>query len=109
MKMLYRRSGRRNQLTALLLGAAAALVLLSWSPQAKADSIVRPGSRPMFATFGFGPSISIASSFGAYTHTQMAIEQEFGYHFSGDGEGPATSRKGSARLLSPVSLVGVEP
>jgi len=38
----------------------------------------------MFVTFGVGPSIGLS-----YSGTQVKLAQDFGYHFFGDGSGPA--------------------
>jgi len=38
----------------------------------------------MFVTLGVGPSIGLS-----YNGTQAKLAQDFGYHFSGEGDGPA--------------------
>jgi hypothetical protein len=58
------------------------------------ESVVRPSSRGMFAGFGIGPSIGIlgCNDTGCDTDAsfnQLKIAEEIGFHFSGDGEGPA--------------------
>ncbi|MBI4702976.1 MAG: hypothetical protein HY744_17810 [Deltaproteobacteria bacterium] len=53
--------------------------------------VLRPGSRPMFAVAGFGPSFfGLAGKYGrGAALTRFRLTQEFGYHFSHTTEGPA--------------------
>lgn len=61
------------------------LLLFAFIRQAEAiPRVVRPSTRPWFATFGFGPAIKIDD-----LPNQFKIEQVIGYHFMGTGEGPA--------------------
>jgi len=55
------------------------------SPARAIPSVLRAGSRPMFASFHLGPAIELTGDWGS----QLKIGQEFGYHFSGRFEGPA--------------------
>jgi len=52
--------------------------------EARAD-MLDPGTRPAFATFALGPAIGVVD----FPITQFKLEQELGYHFSGDSSGPA--------------------
>jgi hypothetical protein len=71
-----------------LVATAVALFVSATSPEsAEAQDILAPGTRPMFAALGLGPAILVAPSSGGFT--QFKLEQEFGYHFSGDSSGPA--------------------
>lgn len=81
-----------------LLGSLAVGIVLCSAGTARADDgdddVLRPSSRPMFATFGVGPSIGITgcNNSGCSTNasfTQFKLTQDFGYHFMGEGEGPA--------------------
>lgn len=64
--------------------------------QGKARQIIPPSTRPMFFTVGIGPSFWALNDRrvgrfglrrGHYERAKLAFD--FGYHFSGDGEGPA--------------------
>jgi hypothetical protein len=48
--------------------------------------ILRPGTRPMWASGAFGPAIKLSDSLG-----QFKLTQTFGYHFSGTAKGPAVA------------------
>ena len=69
-------------LTAGLLGAAT---LACGASEARAQDIIAPGTRPMWAALALGPAIGVVD----FPVTQFKLEQEFGYHFSGDSSGPA--------------------
>ncbi len=69
-------------LTAGLLGAAT---LACGATEARAQDIIEPGTRPMWAALALGPAIGVVD----VGVTQFKLEQEFGYHFSGDSSGPA--------------------
>jgi hypothetical protein len=71
------------RLLATSVGLAALFGLIA--PAQAYPPMVQPSTRPMFATFGFGPSILIEPGSG----TQFKITQAFGYHLFGGGEGPA--------------------
>jgi len=80
----------------LACAAAVLALVLGWSSSATAqeDDLLRPSERPMFATFGLGPALGITGCgsggcSSAASFTQFKLIQEFGYHFSGTGEGPA--------------------
>jgi len=68
-------------LFALTLLAGAAL------PAHAIPPILRPGTRPMWASGGFGPGISLEGAWGY--GSQFKLVQTFGYHFSGTAVGPA--------------------
>ena len=74
---------RPHQLTLLAMVTAAGVTLMA--PDAAADDILRPGTRPMWAALTLGPTIGVSN----FQVTQFKLEQEFGYHFSGDSSGPA--------------------
>ncbi|HHH10471.1 MAG TPA: hypothetical protein ENK23_00125 [Sorangium sp.] len=71
--------------TRLLLAAAAATGLTLAAPDAVAGDILAPGTRPMWVAGAIGPTLGISN----LTVNQFKLEQEFGYHFSGDSSGPA--------------------
>lgn len=61
---------------AILVGVAA--------PAEAIPPVLRPGTRPMWAAFSFGPAINVTKSV-----TQFKLIETFGYHFSGTASGPA--------------------
>jgi hypothetical protein len=70
---------------AILFAALAALAITALPLRSEAvPPLLRPATRGMFATFGFGPAIQIE-----WLPGQFKIEQAFGWHFSGTGAGPA--------------------
>ncbi|MBW2452944.1 MAG: hypothetical protein JRI68_00440 [Deltaproteobacteria bacterium] len=76
------------------LGIALALVLGMASDAQAAPQILRPSTRPMFFTGGVGPvfwGLNARSSRwgGRGVYTRFKTGLDFGWHFSGDGEGPA--------------------
>jgi hypothetical protein len=82
---------------ALLLTTWSASAAPSDSPpdsQPDEDSVVRPSTRPFVVSVGLGPSLGIVgcSDSGcdsASRFNQFKLTQDFGYHFFGEGEGPA--------------------
>jgi hypothetical protein len=64
------------------MGAAT---LMATTSEAEAQGLVDDGTRPMWAALQLGPAFNLDPGFGAF----FKLEQEFGYHFSGDNEGPA--------------------
>ncbi len=57
-----------------------------------APQILRPSTRPMFFTGGVGPvfwGLNHSSRYSRGLYTRFKTGLDFGYHFSGDGEGPA--------------------
>lgn len=72
----------RRWLVAGLLGAGT---LALSAGEARAQDLLEPGTRPMWAALAFGPAIGVVD----FPVTQFKLEQEFGYHFSGDSSGPA--------------------
>jgi hypothetical protein len=69
-----------------LYATAVALCSLAWAGVSSAQGMLEPGTRPMFVDVGLGPAILVLPGGG---FTQFKLEQEFGYHFSGDSAGPA--------------------
>jgi len=65
------------------IALVALAVLLAWASPAQAGDVLRPGSKPWFATFALGPSIFVEPS----GHTLFKMSQEIGHHFSGDASG----------------------
>ena len=100
-ELQHHRNGnaRSSSLLARALVGAGVIVgmLVSWAPEAAAaPEILRPGTRPWAATLGFGPSFIVST--GAYSGHwadagrgayQLSLQQEIGYHFQGESEGPA--------------------
>jgi hypothetical protein len=83
-----------------LVGSAVTLgLLLGMAAEAQAaPQILRPGTRPWEADFGFGPSFIAYNNYHHYDHSywhdrrgdfQFKMMQQIGYHFSGDASGPA--------------------
>ncbi len=64
---------------------AFAAVTTLGAASADAQEILDPGTRPMWAALHLGPAIGVVN----INVTQFKLEQEFGYHFSGDSSGPA--------------------
>ncbi|MFH1131744.1 MAG: hypothetical protein V1754_10435, partial [Pseudomonadota bacterium] len=62
------------------------LLFFSWtSPaSAKIPTILQPTKHAFFASFGMGPAIGLHN-----ISSQFKLTQEFGWHFWGDGSGPA--------------------
>ncbi|PIE19427.1 MAG: hypothetical protein CSA65_02550 [Proteobacteria bacterium] len=82
---MHTSSRRHAGRTAILFAALTALLVTGAPLQAEAaPPILRPATRGMFATFGFGPAIRLDDWPG-----QFQIEQAFGWHFNGTGSGPA--------------------
>ena len=77
-------SPRRIRL-ARLAGHLSLAAVLGSAATAQAD-ILDPGTRPAFASFGLGPAIGAVNLGGV---TQFKMEQQLGYHFSGDSSGIA--------------------
>ncbi|MCK5798228.1 MAG: hypothetical protein KAI47_13640, partial [Deltaproteobacteria bacterium] len=76
---------RARLLKPALVALAAGLIIASVPKTSEAvPPILRPATHPMFATFGLGPAIGLTN----YA-TQFKLEQAFGWHFGGSGEGPA--------------------
>lgn len=62
------------------------LAVLLWFPsQAEANSFLRPATRPLVYSFGFGPAIGIVNRLT----TDFQFSNTFGYHLSGGAEGLA--------------------
>lgn len=75
----------RTMIKALSIAAlAAAASPISSAAHAQTGDALRPGTRPMFATFGVGPAAGLSGSV-----TQLKIAEAFGYHLSGDSSGLA--------------------
>lgn len=100
------RSRRRLAVRAGLFAGVAAVGVAVLPGEALAvPEILQPSTRPFFFTGGIGPSILMAGDYGlGWGHrgcygylggcyrgadAQFMLQLEFGYHFSGDGEGPA--------------------
>ena len=66
-------------------GLAIAAALLTSTIESRAQDLVEPSTNPMWASLSLGPAIGVAN----FPTTQFKLTQEFGYHFSGEGEGPA--------------------
>ncbi len=78
----------------IALSLALALLLSGGLAEAKKPAVLRPGTHPWFVTGGVGPSFGLQGCARGrcashYTISQLKIAPEFGYHFSGDFEGPA--------------------
>ncbi|MEZ4442393.1 MAG: hypothetical protein R3B72_25085 [Polyangiaceae bacterium] len=85
--MIACHSVRRRVASHLAIAAAAIGTLVVAVPEAQAaDDIIAPGTRPMWAALALGPAIGVVNAPG---FTQFKLEEEFGYHFSGDSSGPA--------------------
>lgn len=69
--------------------ALAAGLLTSDSAHADAQDIIPESTRPMFFTVGVGPTFYGLGARGDLRGEHGQIGFDFGYHFSGDGEGPA--------------------
>ncbi len=75
------------------MGIALAVVLGPAFDAGAAPQILRPSTRPMFFTGGVGPVFfglnerNVRPRGGVYSRIKLGLD--FGYHFSGDGEGPA--------------------
>lgn len=73
------------------LAALTLLTALTFAPDASAEDVVRPSTRPMWAALGLGPSISVLAcgngGCGDGSFTQFKLTQEFGYHVNGSGDG----------------------
>jgi hypothetical protein len=68
-----------------VLSLFALTVLIGSALPAQAiPPILRPGTRPMWASGAFGPAINLSDAWG-----QFKLTQTFGYHFSGTAAGPA--------------------
>ncbi|MBI4951608.1 MAG: hypothetical protein HY908_06215 [Myxococcales bacterium] len=101
------RGARRRLLGPVLVAVAGVAVGVCASPgEAHAvPEILEPSTRPWFFTGGIGPSIVMAGDYGlGWGHrgcdwrwggcwggadAQFMLQVEIGYHFSGDGAGPA--------------------
>jgi len=84
----------------LRLGLAASLalaLLLASSTASAVPDVLRPGTRPMWFSGGLGPTFfGLAHAGGSrwsghrdWYHNRFKLALDFGYHFSGDFEGPA--------------------
>lgn len=74
----------RSILAPLFIAGFVALSLTAASGEALANPMIRPATRSMFATIGMGPAIKLDD-----VPTQFKLEIAAGWHFSGDGTGPA--------------------
>ncbi len=78
---------------ALRLGLASLTLLtaFTFAPDASAEDVVRPSTRPAWAAFGLGPSIATLACGGggcaSGSFTQFKLTQEIGYHVNGSGDG----------------------
>jgi hypothetical protein len=63
---------------------AAAMIVGAASYAQAIPPILRPGSRPMWASMTLGPAVKVSDWI-----TQFKMTQTFGYHFKGTANGPA--------------------
>lgn len=66
--------------------------------------MLKPSSRPMFATFSIAPALKLSNSI-----TQVKLAQTFGYHLSGDGTGLAFGGEIQESFGSSVFVLQVGP
>jgi hypothetical protein len=85
---------RTRKLSLILLSTALAFAFITLSGPAEAQrrpAILKPSTRPMWFSGGVGAAFYDLSrgrgTFGRRGRFKAAMD--FGYHFSGDGEGPA--------------------
>jgi len=90
-------------LTAGLVGAATLAFGIS-DAQAD-DNIIAPGTRPMWGALALGPAIGAVN----FPTTQFKLEEEFGYHFSGDSSGPAIGANIGESFAGAGNFVGFQP
>lgn len=81
----------QSRLPRWALAPLTSLAALAFAPDASADDVVRPSTRPMWAALDLGPSIAtLACGSGGCasgSFAQFKLTQEFGYHVNGSGDG----------------------
>ncbi len=91
----FAQTPHRSPLRSALIALSLALGLLLSVGQVEAKpKILRPGTHPWFVTGGVGPSFGFMGCARGRCNSRYGVQQlkfapEFGYHFSGDFEGPA--------------------
>ena len=77
-------------------GVVVGMLVCSTTDAAAPPEILRPGTRPWAADLGFGPSFIVSTgTYNTWWHKngrgdyQFSLQQEIGYHFEGESEGPA--------------------
>ena len=84
---------RTKKLSLILLSTALAFAFVTLSGRAEAQgrpAILKPSSRPMWFSGGVGPAWYGLRGRGTFGRRgRFKVGMDWGYHFSGKGEGPA--------------------